>query len=41
MTIDTNLDVDEGENSTNIHQYRVMIGSLLYLWEVIAHKFYE
>jgi Reverse transcriptase (RNA-dependent DNA polymerase) len=31
MTIDANLSVDEGGISTDIHQYRAMIGSLLYL----------
>jgi hypothetical protein len=31
MTVNANLDVDEGGRSTNIHQYRAMIGSLLYL----------
>jgi hypothetical protein len=31
MEIDANLGVDEGERSTDIHQYRAMIGSLLYL----------
>jgi hypothetical protein len=31
MTTNTNLDMDEGEKSTDIHQYSVMVGSLLYL----------
>jgi hypothetical protein len=31
MAIDANLGVDEGGRSTDIHQYRAMIGSLLYL----------
>jgi Reverse transcriptase (RNA-dependent DNA polymerase) len=31
MAIDANLGADEGERSTDIHQYRAMIGSLLYL----------
>jgi hypothetical protein len=31
MAIDANLGVDEGGRSTDIHQYRVMIDSLLYL----------
>jgi hypothetical protein len=31
MAIDANLGVDEGGRSTNIHQYRAMIDSLLYI----------
>jgi hypothetical protein len=31
MAVDANLGVDEGGRSTDIHQYRAMIGSLLYL----------
>jgi hypothetical protein len=31
MTIDANLGVDEGGRSTDIHKYRAIIGSLLYL----------
>jgi hypothetical protein len=31
MTTNANLDVDGGGKSTDIHQYRIMIGSLLYL----------
>jgi hypothetical protein len=31
MEIDVNLGVDDGGRSTDIHQYRAMIGSLLYL----------
>jgi Reverse transcriptase (RNA-dependent DNA polymerase) len=31
MAIDTNLGVDEGGRSTDIHQYRAMIDSFLYL----------
>jgi Reverse transcriptase (RNA-dependent DNA polymerase) len=31
MTVDANLGVDEGGRSTDIHQYRAMISSLLYL----------
>jgi hypothetical protein len=31
MTIDANLGVDQGEMSTDIHQYKAMIDSFLYL----------
>jgi hypothetical protein len=40
MTTNTNLDVDEGEKPTDIHQYRAMIGSLLYLTANIPNIIY-